>query len=100
LRNLHRFPVDINNADYEMILRIPGIGIQSAKKIVSARRFKKLGWEELRKLGVASSRAKHFSVCHGSVAMPKDVDEVKLRQQIIRQSKFGSNFSTQIALFP
>jgi putative DNA modification/repair radical SAM protein len=98
LRNLNRFPVDINTADYEMILRIPGIGVQSANKIVSTRRFRKLGWEELRKLGVASSRAKHFAICNAST-QHKDVDEQKLRQQIIRQSKFGSSFSTQTTLF-
>jgi putative DNA modification/repair radical SAM protein len=53
LRNLHCFPVDINTAPYEMILRIPGIGVGSAKKIVQARRFGKLHIYQLKKIGVA-----------------------------------------------
>lgn len=98
LRNLDQFPVDINVAPYEMILRVPGIGINSARKIVAARSFQKLGWEHLRKIGIASGRAKHFLVCQAST-MPRDVDEGRLREQIIRQSKFGSSFSTQTSLF-
>ena len=42
LRNLHLFPLDINKADYKMIMRVPGIGIQSAKKICEARKFNQL----------------------------------------------------------
>ena len=60
LRNPHLFPVDINQADYEMILRIPGIGVKSAKKIVQARKFRKLGQTHLKKLGIAMNRAKYF----------------------------------------
>ncbi len=57
------FPIDINTADYEMILRVPGIGVGSAKKIVSARRFGPLGWEQLRKIGISANRAKYFITC-------------------------------------
>jgi putative DNA modification/repair radical SAM protein len=60
LRNLHQFPVDINNADLEVIKRIPGIGIQSAQKIWEARKFKTLTWDHLQKFNIATSRAKYF----------------------------------------
>ncbi|RAV98460.1 putative DNA modification/repair radical SAM protein [Pseudochryseolinea flava] len=98
LRNLDQFPVDVNTAPYEMILRVPGIGLNSAKKIVAARNFQKLGWEHLRKIGVAFNRAKHFVICQSS-AMPKEVDARKLRAHILTQSKFGTSFSSQTSLF-
>lgn len=63
LRNLHLFPVDINTADYQTIIRIPGIGRQSAMKIVSARTFGKLREYQLKKMGVAFNRSKHFITC-------------------------------------
>jgi predicted DNA-binding helix-hairpin-helix protein len=64
LRNLHLFPVDINRADYEMILRIPGIGVQSAQKIIMARRHRKLNSQHLQKIGVVMKRAKYFLTCN------------------------------------
>lgn len=60
LRNLHQFPVDINTADLSMILRVPGIGVNSAHKIIAARKFCALSIETLRKIGVAWNRAKYF----------------------------------------
>lgn len=63
LRHPYLFPVDVNTADYEMILRIPGIGVKSAKKIVQARRFGRLRAEHLRKIGIVMRRAKYFLIC-------------------------------------
>ena len=60
LRNLHIFPVDINKADLAMIMRIPGIGVTSAKKIVAARKFSRLNLDHLKKFGIAVNRARHF----------------------------------------
>lgn len=60
LRNLHLFPIDINKADYEMILRVPGIGVKSAKKILAARKYRKLNMDHLKKIGVVLSRVKYF----------------------------------------
>lgn len=99
LRNLDRFPIDVNKADYEMILRIPGVGVSSALKIVQARRFKKLGWEELKRLHIAYSRAKHFMVCKDVQAYPADLHEEKLRQVILGQSKYARSLTSQFALF-
>jgi putative DNA modification/repair radical SAM protein len=65
LRNLHLFPVEINRADYEMLLRIPGVGLKSAERVVNARKFGRLGFAELSKLGVVLKRAKYFITCQG-----------------------------------
>lgn len=64
LRNPTIFPVDINRADYETILRVPGIGVKSAQLIVSARRFGKVSYPMLKKMGVVLKRAKYFIACH------------------------------------
>ncbi len=63
LRNPHLFPVDINKAPYEMILRIPGIGVRSAKLIVANRRFGLVSFAHLKRMGVALNRAKYFMLC-------------------------------------
>lgn len=65
LRNFQDFPVDINRADYEQILRIPGVGVKSAKRILVARRVRRLRHEDLKRLGVVMKRATHFLTCDG-----------------------------------
>lgn len=60
LRHPEFFPVDIQTADYEMLLRVPGIGVKSAQLIASGRRFSKIRLEHLKKMGVALKRAKYF----------------------------------------
>ena len=64
LRNPHCFPVNINTADYEMILRVPGIGVKSTKLIVTSRRYGRLNSEQLKKMGVVMKRAKYFITCN------------------------------------
>lgn len=64
LRNPHVFPVDINKADYELLLRVPGIGVKSAKMIVVSRRYSRLGSEQLKKIGVVMKKAQYFITCH------------------------------------
>ncbi len=64
LRNPHLFPIDVNNADYHMLLRIPGVGPKSAKMILTARRHRRLNSEHLRKIGVVLKRAKYFITCN------------------------------------
>jgi putative DNA modification/repair radical SAM protein len=60
LRNPHHFPVDINTADYEILLRIPGVGLRSAQMIIASRKFGRLTTDHLRKMGVVLKRAKYF----------------------------------------
>ena len=65
LRHLDKFPVEINKADYFTLLKIPGIGVISAKKIIRARRNCSLDFEALKKLGITLKRAKYFITCKG-----------------------------------
>lgn len=95
LRNLHLFPVDVNRADYEMILRIPGLGIKSAKKIVAGRKFQHLTLEHLRKFGVALNRARYFLTCVGWNGYRRDWSAAEIKRQIIA----GSVQHTQLSLF-
>lgn len=64
LRHPEAFPVDINRADYEMLLRIPGIGVKSAQMIVTARRHSRLGFTQLKKIGIVMKKAQYFITCH------------------------------------
>ena len=64
LRHPEFFPVDINMADYEMLLRVPGLGTKSAWLIVNSRRFNRLTTHDLKKMGVVMKKAKYFITCH------------------------------------
>ncbi len=65
LKNMHLFPVEINRAPLETLLRVPGIGAKNAYKIIEARRYTTLNFEDLTKMRVALKRAKHFITCDG-----------------------------------
>ncbi|GET44780.1 putative DNA modification/repair radical SAM protein [Capnocytophaga felis] len=101
LRNIDKFPVNLQIAPLEMILRVPGIGQISAKKIVNARRFQTIGIEHLKKMGVAVNRAKFFIDFSTSNPFLKHLDTVYLRQIILKnsQSKYKKDFSQQLSLF-
>jgi putative DNA modification/repair radical SAM protein len=100
LRNLQLFPLDINKADYQLLIRVPGIGIQSAQKIVSARRFNSLNWDHLKKIGIAINRARYFIVCNKEFER-RDLSAEHVKQLILSssQSKYDANFSTQLTMF-
>ncbi len=99
LRNIHVFPVDVNKADYLLIIRVPGIGIQSARKIVEARKFSRLNMHHLVKLGIAVNRAKYFVIA--SEAPAKDYQPMQIKQFILAEgnSKYKKNFSAQLNMF-
>lgn len=65
LRNLDKFPIEINKANYYTLLKVPGIGVISAKKIISARRNFELNFDHLKKLGIVLKRAQYFITCKG-----------------------------------
>ena len=67
LNHLEYFPVEVNRASYDVLLRVPGIGHKSAGRIVKARRFGSLGFEDLRKMGVVLKRALYFITCSGKM---------------------------------
>lgn len=87
IRNMQHFPVDINQADYKMILRIPVIGVMSAKKIVQARKFGKLRIDQLKKIGIAYNKAKHFIICADSPYQLKDYQGTQIKAFILAESK-------------
>ena len=99
LRNPEKFPVDVNTAEYEMILRIPGVGVKSAKKIVSARRFRKLRTYDLKKIGVVMKRAKYFLTCADKKHRLLGLDPGLVRRQIVTTSASKWQQKSQLSLF-
>ena len=81
VRHPEEFPVEVNRAPYEKLLRVPGIGVVSAKRILVARRSGALRAEDLKKLGVVMKRAQYFLTCGGRYASP-----LKLSQEGILQN--------------
>ena len=101
LRNLQHFPIDINVAAYKVILRVPGIGVGSAKKIIQARKFGKLRIDQLQKIGVAYNRVKHFIKCADTPYQLKDYQSTQIKSFILAesQSKYLKNDINQLILF-
>jgi predicted DNA-binding helix-hairpin-helix protein len=77
LKNMHLFPVEINRAPLEVLLRVPGIGAKNAYKIMEARKYTKLSFEDLTKMRVALKRAKHFITCNGKFFGAKNETAVR-----------------------
>lgn len=101
LRNPHLFPVDINTADYKMIIRVPGIGLRSAQKIVAARRFGKLHIYQLKKMGIAYNRAQYFIRCADSPFLLREPEPYRLKRIILQNStsKYRTSAPEQLRLF-
>lgn len=83
LRHLEEFPVEINRADYNTLLRVPGIGVKSAYRIVAARRFGSLGFEELKKMGIVLKRALYFITCRGKMMYPTKIEEDYITRNLL-----------------
>ena len=75
VRHLEAFPVEVMTADYYQLLRVPGLGVNSARRICRARRYGGLRFEDLKKMGVVLKRAMYFITCQGRVYMPFRMDE-------------------------
>ena len=75
VRHLEVFPVEVMTADYYQLLRVPGLGVNSARRICRARRYGGLQFEDLKKMGVVLKRAMYFITCQGRVYMPFRMDE-------------------------
>jgi predicted DNA-binding helix-hairpin-helix protein len=82
VRNFDIFPVEINRADYETLLRVPGIGVLSARKILAARRSKSLNYEDARKLGVVLKRAVFFLTFNGKYETSYSFSNDELRNSL------------------
>jgi len=101
LRNLQHFPVDINTAGQEILLRVPGIGRQSVQRILQARKFGKLRSDQLKKLGISYNRARYFILCADSMPQLGSLQPDQIRSRILTdsQSKYRPAFSPQLSLF-
>ena len=83
LRHLELFPVEINRADYSMLLRIPGIGVKSAQKIVKARRGCTITFEHLKKMNVSLKRALYFITCNGKMLYRTRIEEDYITRNLL-----------------
>ena len=98
LRHPEQFPIDVNTAPYELILRIPGIGVKSAKKIVQARAFGKLRPEHLQKIGVVWKRARYFVTTADPNFRWLNLDPLLLKQRILSERQ-PRVYQPQLSLF-
>ncbi len=83
LGNLEVFPIEINKADYYTLLRVPGIGVKSAERIVKARRTSRISFDDLKKMGVVLKRALYFITCNGKMMYPTKIEENYITNQLI-----------------
>lgn len=101
LNNIDKFPVEINKASYSQLLRIPGIGVTSAKKIVITRKVHSLNFEDLKKLGIVLKRAQYFITCKGKYYGDVSFDDEKIRNRLLYMDKptLDRQTSSQISFF-
>ena len=85
LNHLEQFPVEVNRADYQTLLRVPGIGVKSAKRIVAARRGAALDYGDLKKIGVVLKRAVYFITCKGKMMYPTRIDQDFITSQLVSE---------------
>jgi len=103
LRHLDYFPVEINKADYYMLLRVPGIGVRSARRIIKARRMQKLDFCDIKKLGVVLKRARFFITCKGQYIDKLDATEGFIRANLLaagRNLPAADSGYTQLSFLP
>jgi putative DNA modification/repair radical SAM protein len=99
LRHLELFPVEINRADYELLLRVPGIGVRSARRIVMARRQGHLGIDDLARLGVVMKRARYFVTARGRYGGGCAMDGDLLRIRLIGGRRQEGGMQLELPLF-
>ncbi|MGI6217028.1 MAG: putative DNA modification/repair radical SAM protein [Coriobacteriales bacterium] len=83
LRNLDKFPVEINKAPYEMLLRVPGLGVRGAKKVMRARRHSKITPESMRKMGLSIKKIKYFVTFDGKYISNIALDGEAISKELI-----------------
>ena len=104
VRHLECFPIEINRAPMNMLLRIPGVGVKSAQRIVAARKSTNLTFQDLKKIGVVLKRAVYFITCNGKMMYPTKLEEDYIVRNLTSDKeriKFGSDGMTykQMSLF-
>ena len=96
IKNSHFFPIEINKASYKDLLRVPGIGVTSAKRIVMTRKYSTIRYEHLKKLGIVIKRAKYFIVVNGEFLGFKKENPELLRNALMEKEKMVTE---QLRLF-
>lgn len=102
LSHLEKFPIEIHTASYETLLRVPGIGVNSARRIIRARRFGKLDFGDLKKIGVVLKRAVYFITCGGKTMYPMRFEENFILQNLLNtqvRQTYGIEQYRQLSLF-
>lgn len=102
VNHLELFPVEINRVSYDMLLRVPGIGVKSARKILKARKVGPLHFEDLKKLGVVLKRAQYFIVCCGKAAQGLRITQDSILRGLLSDKGMAMlpQSYEQLSLFP
>ena len=96
IKNFHFFPIEINKASYRELLRVPGIGVTSAKRIVMTRKYSTIRYEHLKKLGIVIKRAKYFITVNGEFLGFKKENPELIRNALMEKEKM---LAEQLKLF-
>lgn len=99
LRHMDQFPVEVNRAPYELLLRVPGIGVRSARRILKARRASSLDFSALKKLGVVLKRAQYFITCRGRGNGVPITQETAFRALVSQRMQAALPNCQQLSLF-
>ena len=108
VHHMELFPVDVNSAEYDMLLRVPGIGVKTANRIITARRTGSLSFDGLKKIGVVLKRAQYFIVCSGRKADGLKITESAVMRELMSAScvkhldqsgNYITDSSMQLSLF-
>ena len=101
IRHINEFPKEINKVSYNELIKIPGIGIKSAKKIISSRKYFKIEFKDLKKMGISIKRAKYFISCNGKYFTdPKIFKKDFIKSNLILENRGNScNAGVQLSLF-
>lgn len=97
IRNIERFPVEINKAPLMSLIRVPGIGLKSAEKIIELRRVSNLSFDDIKKIGVVIKRAKYFITCNGKWKGETTFREALLKDRL--SLGFQENMTEQLGFF-
>ncbi len=87
LRHLEQFPIEVNKADYFTLLRVPGIGVNSARRIIMAQKNSALDFKDLKKMGIVLKRAVYFITCKGKMLYPVKLNEDFITRELIADNK-------------
>ncbi|AGK95921.1 putative DNA modification/repair radical SAM protein [Clostridium pasteurianum] len=85
INHMDTFPMEVNRAHYMDLMRVPGIGVNSAKRIVTARRTSKLDFQHLKRMGVVLKRAQYFITCSGKIAEGLKITEASVLRSLMSE---------------